>query len=173
MHTAQGTWEVLAPLGTGQRDLPGCDQGPGPTCADEHDVVDSPVQGLGPVHHDLGVVHTAFDQPGPVACRGHRVVHQRVVFDELQRLVGQTERAGEVGGPRLAVDALQGADRPLPVTHGRRAPHKAGPGRRKTRDSTGGFLKKGNQDGPPLNLKTVVARRSATVLLPTRYNYIS
>lgn len=86
--------------------------GPGPTCADKHDIIEGPVQGLGPVHHDLRVVHVAADEPGPVVYWGHRAVHQRVVLDELQGLVRQTEGAGEVGGPRLTVDALQGADQP-------------------------------------------------------------
>lgn len=41
------------------------DLGPRPTCAEEHDVVDGPVQGPRPVHRDLCVVHVTLDQPGP------------------------------------------------------------------------------------------------------------
>lgn len=75
--------------------------------------MDSPIQGPGPVHYDLRVVHVAFDQPGPAVYRGHGVVHQRVVFDKLQSLVRKVQRTGEVGRPRLSGDALRGVD---PVT---------------------------------------------------------
>lgn len=101
---------TLAPLGKHQPDLPRLRPGPGPTCADKHDVIDGAIQGLGPVHHDLCVVHIALDQPGPVVDGDHGVVHQGVVFYKLQCLVWQVEGAGEVGRPGLAVDALQGAD---------------------------------------------------------------
>lgn len=83
-------------------------QCPRPTCADEHDVIHGSVQGLGPVHNDLRVVHVAFDELGPAVHWGHGVVHQRVVFDKLQRLVWQVEGTGEVGHPRFLVDALPG-----------------------------------------------------------------
>lgn len=161
VHTTQAPGRGWLHWAQGSGTYPGCDQGPEPTCADKHDVVHSPVQGLGPVHHDLGVVHTAFDQPGPVACRGHRVVHQRVVFDELQRLVGQAERAGQVGGPRLAVDALRGADGRVTRDSRSRAA-QARPGAQ-NQGLRSGFLEKGDPRRPSLNLRTVMAWGSAAV----------
>lgn len=79
-----------------------------PVCAEEHDVVEGPIQGLGPVYHDLGVVDIFFDQFRPVVYRRHRVVHQRVVFDKLQRFVWEIQGAGVVGCPGLTVDTLWG-----------------------------------------------------------------
>lgn len=83
--------------------------------------MDGSIQGPGPVHHNLRVVHVTFDQPGPAVYRGHGLIHQRVVFDKLQGLVRQVEGAREVGRPCLPVDALQETDQPSPWALGHTA----------------------------------------------------
>ena len=120
-----------------------------PTCADKHDVVDGPIQGLRPVHHDLRVVHVAYDQLGPVVYRGHGVVHQRVVLDKLQGLVRQVEGAGEVGRPCFPVDALR--EQTIPLRHADSPAHASNGnvGSREVQNlgTNSGFLKKGKNRG--------------------------
>lgn len=103
-----------------------------PTCADEHDVIEGAIQGLGPVYHYLGVVYIFFDQLGPVVYRGHRVIHQRVVFYKLQRFVWEIQGAGVVGCPSLTVDTLQGKSTVVTCPLGFNRAQKSGPGHRAT-----------------------------------------
>lgn len=58
------------------------------TCPDEQHVV-CPLHALDLVHSNLCVAHAAFEQQGRAA---NHAIHQEVVFDEVEHLIGHVQR---------------------------------------------------------------------------------
>jgi len=74
------------------------------TCSDEEDVVGA-LHALDLVHGDLRVAHAALQQQGGAA---DHAVHQEVVLDEVQHLVGHVQGRLDAHLPGVAGHTLQG-----------------------------------------------------------------
>lgn len=66
------------------------------TSAGEDDIIRLPIQCLDPIHNDLSVVDVFGDEARSPVYGPHGILQQRVILDELQRLVRQVERAADV-----------------------------------------------------------------------------
>lgn len=77
----------------------------------EEDVVDDVVKGGDSLHDDLRVVHVLGGEARPVADGQHGIRHERVVLHELQGLIRQQQRVGDVLRAVLVVNALRNTNR--------------------------------------------------------------
>lgn len=100
---------------TGLRPVPsGQGRAPGPTCADEQHCTGGSIEPRDPVGHQLGEVGVFLHQQGPAPPRPHLLLHQRVLLDEVEGVVGQLQGTGVAVAPVPVVDALGAGERREP-----------------------------------------------------------
>lgn len=77
-----------------------------PTCANEQHCIGGSIKPCDPVSHHVGEVGVLLYEQGPAPARLHLLLHQGVFLDEVERVVGQLQRAGVAMVAVPVVDAL-------------------------------------------------------------------